>query len=150
MNDKEIVVSDDKSPSLGGRPFHAPDDRGRSLVELMAGMGATLTDISSVLGIAPMTLKRHYALELESGKAKMDAEAYDALRRGIRKDDPQLIKYYLDRRAPQFKPDPERSADVSVSIQMTVDDILKRIDGKTTGIPKFNKTIEQEPPVDAK
>ncbi len=151
----EMADFTERTPGLGGRPSHAPTEQTRALVALMSGMGATQGDIVLVIGIDQKTLRKHYEHELNAGRPQMDVHFYTAMYKGISKGKTDLIKYYGDRRVAAFKPDPERPADVSVSIQMTVDDILKRIDGKTTGIPKFNKTIdatpiEQEPPVDAK
>ncbi len=127
-----------EEPSKNGRPFHAPTEERRACVLLMAGMGAGQNDIASRLRIGIHTLRRDYAEELAAGKAEMDAEAYAALRRGIQKDDAALIKYYLDRRVPAFKPDANESG-VNVNVSFTIDDILKSIDGKTKALPKFTR-----------
>ena len=132
-----------ETPPKNGRPFHAPTDDKRACVLLMAGMGAAQLDIAKKLRIGIHTLRRDYADELSAGRAEIDAEAYAALRRGLQKDDPGMIKFYLTSRC-GWKADPL----ATVNISMTVTDILHEISGQQGGLPdvkKQPKTVEHVP-----
>jgi DNA-binding transcriptional ArsR family regulator len=57
-------------PARGG-VAHVPTDRERLQVELMVAGGMTLDDIAMALGISRKTLSKHFAPEIEHGKAKV-------------------------------------------------------------------------------
>lgn len=133
-----------------GRPQHAPTDQTKALVTLMAGMGANETDISHVIGISRNTLRKHYGPELDSGPAKMDYHVYGAMYKAISRGKTDMIKLYLERRK-GWKED-KHDVNVAVSVSVTMEDILKEIDGQTTGLLDVNKrplTIEHERKSDA-
>jgi hypothetical protein len=52
-----------------GRPPHQPSETTQRLVELASGCGIIEDDIALILGIAPHTLRKHYADELRRGMA---------------------------------------------------------------------------------
>ncbi len=129
-----------------GRPRHAITDEKRACVLLMAGMGAGQLDIAKRLHIGINTLRRDYAEELERGKAEIDSEAYAALLRCVRKDDISAVKFYLTTRCNWKSEQPEQS--VTVNVAVTMEDILREIDGQTTGLLDVNKKpllIERKP-----
>ena len=51
----------------GGRCAHSPDAYQRRQVETLAGYGVPETEIASLIGIDPKTLRRHYRQELDHG-----------------------------------------------------------------------------------
>ena len=70
-----MAMPDDKnSTQPGGRPSFQPTPSQRQMVEAMAGCGIPETDIASVVGIAPKTLRRHFRGELDTGHIKANAK----------------------------------------------------------------------------
>lgn len=63
-----------KNPGTAGRPMHKPDAKGRSFVEVMAGLAIPQLEIAAAVGIAQKTLLKHYAEELERGSAKVQCK----------------------------------------------------------------------------
>ena len=63
-----------KTKDKGGRPGHAPDDRGRQMVELLSGFGIPQDKIADVIGVDGKTLRKHYATELQRGAATVEAK----------------------------------------------------------------------------
>ena len=59
--------------SKRGRPSYVPTDKDRKVVESMAAYGITQNDISLAIGIAPMTLRKHFADELATAHVKANA-----------------------------------------------------------------------------
>lgn len=111
-----------------GRPPHAPNEQERALVVLMSGMGANEAAIGAVIGVSRNTLRKHYSDELANGKAKMDAHVFKALYRGIEKGKTDLIKLYLERKVPGWKPDaPDPGAGVNVAVHLTLSDMIRQI-----------------------
>lgn len=51
----------------GGRPSHVPTDRDRKTVQAMASYGIPQAEIAEVIGVALMTLRKHYSRELTIG-----------------------------------------------------------------------------------
>lgn len=122
------LPADNETAGLGGRPEHKPNGQERALVTLMAGMGAREVDIASVIGIAQKTLRKHYEDELLNGRAKMDAHVFKALYKGIEKGKTDLIKLYLERKVPGWKPDaPDPGAGVNVAVHLTLSDMIRQI-----------------------
>lgn len=68
-----------EEPNKGGRPEHEPDARSREYVEVMSGYGVPQADICVVLGISENTLRKHYAFEIEQGKAKANVRVLETL-----------------------------------------------------------------------
>jgi hypothetical protein len=150
MTEFKSLTQLDPSLTLGGRPEHLPTDQTRALVTLMAGMGANETDISHVIGISRNTLRKHYGPELASGPAKMDYHVYGAMYKAISRGKTDMIKLYLERR--KGWKEEKQDINVAVSVSVTMEDILKEIDGQTTGLLDVNKkplVIEHERKPDA-
>jgi hypothetical protein len=63
-----------KKRSKGGRPSYVPTDKDRKVVESMAAYGITQSDISLAIGVAPMTLRKHFAHELATAHIKANAK----------------------------------------------------------------------------
>ncbi len=53
--------------SRAGRPSHVPTDDTRNLVESLSGFGIPQDEIARLVGIAPKTLRFHYADQIELG-----------------------------------------------------------------------------------
>ena len=62
-----------------GRPEHEPTKVTRNQVLHFCGMGMTHKQISLLLGIAPVTLAKHYRQELDVGEAKMNVDVANNL-----------------------------------------------------------------------
>lgn len=62
-------------PPVRGRPRHCPTDRVREQVRDLVRSGASVAAIAGAVGIAPQTLRRHYADELSArpGRTVRDA-----------------------------------------------------------------------------
>jgi AcrR family transcriptional regulator len=67
--------------TAGGRRRHAPNDRHREKVAILAAAGMSEMAIAAAVGISAPTLRRHYASELEIGPAVKRAEVVTALYR---------------------------------------------------------------------
>jgi hypothetical protein len=61
------------------RPAHEPDAYQRRQVETLAGYGVPETEIASLIGIDPKTLRRHYRSELDHGHTKANAKVAENL-----------------------------------------------------------------------
>src|SRR5882724_9996702 len=68
-----MAMEDDKT-QLGGRPSFQPTPSQRQMVEAMAGCGIPETDIATVVGIAPKTLRKRFRPELDTGHIKANAK----------------------------------------------------------------------------
>ena len=53
---------------------HQPTDESRRLVETSSGLGLPHEQIACLVGIDDKTLRKHYRAELDSGKAKANAQ----------------------------------------------------------------------------
>ena len=62
-----------------GRPPHEPTLKDRHEVMAMAGYGLNEKKIAKVKGIACVTLREHYAEELELGRCQADAKVIESL-----------------------------------------------------------------------
>lgn len=60
-------------PRGPGRPAHVPDAKSRRIVETLAGFGLTHKQLGEVVGLDDNTLRKHYADELKTGAAKVEA-----------------------------------------------------------------------------
>lgn len=58
---------------------HKPTAEQRRTVEAMAGYGIPEADVARVVGIAPMTLRKHYGDELDLGRVKANAKVAQSL-----------------------------------------------------------------------
>jgi len=61
------------------RPRHEPDAYQRRQVETLAGYGIPETEIASLIGIDPKTLRRYYRQELDHGHTKANAKVAENL-----------------------------------------------------------------------
>lgn len=59
-----------------GQPAHKPTDETRKTAETLSGLGLPLTQIAVLIGkgIDVKTLTKHYAKQLEEGKAKANSQ----------------------------------------------------------------------------
>lgn len=60
-----------KKPRSGGKPEHVPTDKDRNLVSLAMLNDMTHKQAARLVGINEETLRKHYADELEHGKARL-------------------------------------------------------------------------------
>jgi hypothetical protein len=67
-----------------GRPTHQPTDQTRKQVAMLSGFGLTLENVARVIGIDYKTLMKHYAEEVELGKAQVQAQVVSALFQNIK------------------------------------------------------------------
>lgn len=57
-----------------GRPAYVPTDKDRRVVKMMAGWAIPEAKIAKVLTIDPKTLRKHFAIELDVGHARLEAQ----------------------------------------------------------------------------
>jgi hypothetical protein len=60
-------------------PKHNPTDEQRKTVKAMIGYGIVQTDIATVIGIDPKTLRLHYASEIATGAIEANAQVAQSL-----------------------------------------------------------------------
>ncbi len=92
--------------------FPSPPD-GAS--EAMAAYGVPETDIATVIGIDPETLRKHYRDELDTGSIKVDSRIAESLYRKAMGDGPQSVTaciFWLKTRA-RWKETPVEEAKAS-------------------------------------
>ena len=65
--------------SKAGRPQHEPTEAQRSQVEAMCGYGVPELEISRVIGISDVTLRKYYRRELDIGITKANAKVAQSL-----------------------------------------------------------------------
>ncbi len=119
------MIEDPKTPSLQlpppdqeeeddevkqGQQPHVPTDSTRTIVKVLAGMGAMHERIAGAIGISDKTMRKYYRDELDHGKTQIDAEVFGALMRNIQKGNPASIIFYLKARCgwkdtPDIAPD---------------------------------------------
>jgi hypothetical protein len=75
-----------------GRPPYEPTDKDQRVVEMMAGWSIPEGRVAKVLGIDLKTLRKHFAEELEVGRASLEAQlAQNLLRMAQGHERPSLI-----------------------------------------------------------
>ena len=72
---KKVGPNGGARPGAGRKPFEPTDDE-RKQVEIISGYGLPLEQIAVLIrdGIDTDTLRKHFATELQSGKAKANAQ----------------------------------------------------------------------------
>lgn len=75
----EIVQGIMASKPRTGRPAYEPTEADRKAVMLMSAAGVPQDTIAGVLGIARMTLRKHFAAEVDEGLATADARVAASL-----------------------------------------------------------------------
>lgn len=83
----------------GGKPVHRPTKQTRSDVAGMVSSGATHAIIAKMLGLAPDTLRRHYATELDAGRELITAELANTLVQKARRGDNTALIFWLKTKA---------------------------------------------------
>lgn len=82
--------------STGGRGYRfEPTSEQREKVEIWLGGGLSEEAVSAVLGIDRMTLRKHFAGELQHGRAKKRAEVIAAMHRSAQGGNVSAQKAYL-------------------------------------------------------
>ena len=61
-------------PNKGGRPSHAPTEKDRQMVEVLAGYAIPVDKIAAVVGVDTKTLTKHYGEQLTRGAATVEAK----------------------------------------------------------------------------
>ena len=77
------------------RPTKEPTEEQRRYIETLAGYGLSQAQIGHVMGMDPKTLVKHCTEELTVGKAKMYAQAVNALFRNIKNGKEASLIFYL-------------------------------------------------------
>ncbi len=62
-----------------GRPAYQATDEGRKIVKSMTGKGATVDQISKILGISADSIQKHYRAELDTGAIEANQNVAGAL-----------------------------------------------------------------------
>jgi hypothetical protein len=81
------------------RKAHQPDPAKRRQVEAMAAYGIPADDVSSVIGIDPKTLRKHYRDELDLGQTKANAQVAGFLFNSARNGNVTAQIFWLKTRA---------------------------------------------------
>lgn len=88
-----------------GRPEHVPTEETRGRVEVLVAGGMPQWQIAAALGLSEPTLLKHYAVELDGGRAKRTAEVLEALYRAAVEDgNVSAQKAWLARQTPIDEP----------------------------------------------
>lgn len=88
-----------KSIKKLGRPEYQPDIATSEAVKCMVAAGITQKVMAAVLKIAPNTLTKHYAAELETGKDALIAHATGKLMQAVNRGELAAIFFFLKCRA---------------------------------------------------
>lgn len=62
-----------------GRKPYQPNEKDRRIVDVMAMGGILQSDIASVIGISPKTLRKYYRIELDTAATRADAQVVGTL-----------------------------------------------------------------------
>lgn len=81
--------------SGAGRPAYQPTDFVRNQVFEMAKLYLSEDDIARLIGVDPVTLRKHFRHELTQGKIEQKKETLGKFFTGIKNNDPNLIKFFL-------------------------------------------------------
>jgi hypothetical protein len=68
-----------KQKAKGGRPSYVPTERDRAQVKTMAAMGITEIDIGKVIGVSAPTLRKYFAVDLDTGHIEANAKVAQSL-----------------------------------------------------------------------
>lgn len=80
-----------------GRPSHEPDEVTESVVEALAMTGHTQEEISDIIGISPVTLRKHYREILDQAKVVADAQVVQAaFQMAASGEKPSMTRYWLN------------------------------------------------------
>lgn len=79
-----------------GRPQHIPTEELRERVEILVAGGMPAWHIAAALGISEPTLREHYAHELDTGRARKNAEVLVALHRKAAEGNVSAARAWLD------------------------------------------------------
>lgn len=82
-----------------GRPLYTPTAEQRKMVELYAAVGTPHLVIADVLGVAEMTLRKHYRAELTQGLHKANAKVAGKLFNIAMAGNPAALIFWLKSRA---------------------------------------------------
>jgi hypothetical protein len=66
-------MADRKTPAKGGRPAYKPSQKDVDFVEAMAKVGTPQEEIAKVIGVDPKTLRKYFAVILETAGIKANA-----------------------------------------------------------------------------
>jgi hypothetical protein len=84
-----------------GKPPFVPTETDRSMVSVMAAVGAKHEDIASIIGpkgIAVKTLRKHFAHELAIGKTKLDGICVSGIARTMQAGRAWALCFYAKTR----------------------------------------------------
>lgn len=102
------------------RPSHQPTERTRQQVEMLVSFGLTQDAIAAIIGIHDETLRKHYAHELDHGRAKVVAQVANSLVKKAlsdRTDSVSAAKFYLQSQGGwQERSEQKLSGDMNVQV----------------------------------
>ena len=107
------------APRKGGTPAHRPTPESRAAVAAMASIGSTHEVIARAMfgGMSPDTLRRHYANELDNGKAITDAAVTKSLAQKAIEGNVVAAIFYLKTRCGWRETDAASSEPVTLVIR---------------------------------
>ena len=62
-----------------GRPRYQPSDKERATVKALVGYGMKQLDVCALVGVSPVTLRRHFKVELATGAPTANAAVSQSL-----------------------------------------------------------------------
>lgn len=110
-----------------------PTPEQRKTVEGMAAVGMREDDIAKVIGCSPVSLRKHYREELDTGHIKATAKVAAALYNKALGNGNQSVTaciFWMKTRAGWREPQ-----DVNLGVTNEVSELLKAVDGATRGLP---------------
>jgi len=81
------------------RQAHQPTKESRQLVQLHAAVGTTVAHIAEIMEISEKTLRKHYRVELDLGRAKANATIGGALFNSAKEGNTVAQIFWLKTRA---------------------------------------------------
>lgn len=95
-----------------GRPSYAKTEENQRFVELRAAAGWTHEAIAQDMGIDSDTLRKHFSVELQRGRIKVEGVLLDVLMAKARQGHVPSVRELLDRVQAVAPPPPRRQAPV--------------------------------------
>jgi hypothetical protein len=129
--------NDDRPPrpppdNISAHNTHKPTDEKRRLVRNLAGMGVSIVNIARLATLADKTLSKHYAEEIELGRAEANLKVASSLFRAATRDNPNIVAamFWLKNRA-NWRDLATDSHSTTINIQGGID------------VPRVPQTVDQ-------
>lgn len=94
-----MMETNDQKDPRGGHNVHVPTVAQRAQVQALLSYGVQREEIAKYIGIAPMTLAKHYQKEIDTAVIHANAQVAAKLyRNAVHKEDQRAIEFWLKTR----------------------------------------------------